>query len=265
MKLVQIQTNRLFQSKTFLILRLFKLLFLLYFSRSVECLLITSNYRPRKEGDPNYVINVTNQKKNPLQHRFGSPGQQNSIVTSQKFIGEMKRHGIYDALNEMNKFSEFFEALPEKLVDSKDEKVKEHEQSHSSNNFTESQSTQMMSSSAFMDTKDHNTVGSSKLEIHKARFDEKESSDKLHFLFPFQRRARSHSPPSEEQIHNKIAETITNNIKPQKERRWSKNNENKNASPVVANTSFIIGGVDFHKNRRLGDRARKGITKEERR
>lgn len=83
----------------------------------------------------------------------------------------------------------------------------------------------------------------------------------MQFLFPFQRRARSHSPPSEEQIHNKIAEAISSNIKGDKERSWSKNHDhNKNSSPVVANTSFMIGGIDFNKGKKLG---RKGITREE--
>lgn len=90
------------------------------------------------------------------------------------------------------------------------------------------------------------------------------------FLFPFQRRARSHSPPSEEQINNKIAEAISNNLKKEKERSWSKSIETKpsfknqkSQSPVVANTSFMIGGAEFQKSKRLGDRTRRYIINKE--
>lgn len=229
-------------------------------------------YRGRNR-EPNYVINVTNQANKANFTRFGSPGLLNQTNrkapgndTGVYFMGEMKKHGIYDALNDINKFSEFFESLPHKEQAQTNESLKAHEQSSSSNNFTESESTQMMSSSGFHDTKDNSQLDP-KREEQKARYEEKENNKKSHFLFPFQRRARSHSPPSEEQIHNKIAETINNNTKYEKQRSWSKsldnnnnNANNKQASPVVANTSFMIGGADFHKSKRLGDRTRKGIA-----
>lgn len=121
-----------------------------------------TDFRSRKETDQNYVINVTNQINKPITNRFGSPGlfnQQrklspNSSNSGVYFIGEMKKHGIYDAFNDINKFSEFFEALPKKDDDPSNSTLKTHEQSQSSNQFTESQSTQMMSSGVFMDSKD---------------------------------------------------------------------------------------------------------------
>ena len=138
--------------------------------------------------------------------------------------------------------------------------MKTHEQSSSSHHFTESQSTQLMSSSPFADLKERKL--DPKHDEHKPRFEDKEEDKKNTFLFPFQRRARSHSPPSEEQIHNKIAEAIHNNVKPEKERSWSKSLEyKKNQSPVVANTSFMIGGADFQKTKRLGDRTKRYKTK----
>ena len=61
------------------------------------------------------------------------------------------------------------------------------------------------------------------------------------FLFPYQRRARSNSPQTDKTINLKIAETLSNNAK--LERSWSNSLENNNESltPVVANTSFVIG------------------------
>lgn len=189
--------------------------------------------------------------------------------TGVKFIGDLKKHGIYEEFNEINKLTEFFEALPNtKSDDIKETTIKEHEKSKSFNQFTESQSTQMMSSSAFMDTKDNNTLGITKQEEHKARFENQEKVKKLHFMFPFQRRASSHSPSLEDQIHNKIAEAISNNKKHSNERSWSKSQENniknyKNSTPVVANTSFIIGSADLYKSKKLGERRKGIITKEE--
>lgn len=222
------------------------------------------------------MINVTNQLNKPFGNRFGSPGvfNQKDRTTKEKntgvkFIGDLKKHGIYEAFNEINKLSEFFEALPNtKSDDIKDDTIKAHDKSESYNQFTESGSTQMMSSSAFMETKEHNTLGSAKQEDHKTRFEKQEKGKKLHFLFPFQRRASSHSPTSEEQIHNKIAEAISNNKKHSNERSWSKSQENniknyKNSSPVVANTSFIIGNADLYKSKKLGERRKGIITKEE--
>lgn len=48
-------------------------------------------------------INCHNQFKSPT-----------NIPKSGIFIGEMKKHGIITALNDINKFSEFFETLPTK-------------------------------------------------------------------------------------------------------------------------------------------------------
>lgn len=120
----------------------------------------------------------------------------------------------------------------------------------------------MLSNSGVIESKDKPLITSKREEL-KARYEEKEGNKKLQFLFPFQRRARSHSPPSEEQIQNKIAAAINSNIKGEKERSWSKSLEHtKNSSAVVANTSFMIGGLDFSKDKKFG-RSRKGITREE--
>lgn len=52
------------------------------------------------------------------------------------FIGEMKKHGIYDAFNDINKFSEFFEALPKKEEgEGEVESVKVQEKPTPSTNF----------------------------------------------------------------------------------------------------------------------------------
>jgi hypothetical protein len=222
------------------------------------------------------VINATNQINVPFDSRFGSPGvfnQQDRKFkeknTGMKFIGDLKKHGIYDEFNEINKLSEFFEALPNnKSGDIKLDTIKAHEKSRSSNQLNETKSTQMMTSSAFIDTIDDNTMESTNMEDHKARFENQEKGKKLHFIFPFQRRATSHSPSSEDQIHNKIAEAINNNTRHSNERSWSLSQDNnvsiyKNSSPVVANTSFIIGGADLYKSKKLGERRKGIITKEE--
>jgi hypothetical protein len=195
------------------------------------------NCRLRKDGE-NLIINVTNQVHN--HRRFGSPGLFNQGQKPQgaHFIGEMKKHGIYDAFNDINVLSEFLDALPSK-----------------EGKFIEITNTPGM------------RINDQKEE---AKYSHIHAQKGTPFLFPFQRRARSYSPPSEEQINNKIAEAISNNLKNEKERSWSKSIEamssyknQKNQSPVVANTSFMIGGAEFQKSKRLGDRTRKYINKKE--
>ena len=80
---------------------------------------IQFNFRSRKDCEDGFVINVTNQV-NKSSKRFGSLGLLNQPQLKSyckdgvKFIGEMKKHGIYDAFNDINKFSEFLGALPNK-------------------------------------------------------------------------------------------------------------------------------------------------------
>ena len=218
------------------------------------------------------MINVTNQAKKPFSNRFGSPGllnkgnksseERNSEV---KFIGEMKKHGIMSALDDMNKFSEFFNSKPGNEEDLKNSTIQSthNEKSANSYHFTESQSTQMMSSNEFINSKYKHVMASGKVEHHKTRFESVDQDSKGAFLFPFQRRARSHSPPSKSEIQSKIAKTIINNR--DKERSWSKSAENNKSIPVVANASFIIGGIDLGNHKKLGQRVRKELNKEEKR
>lgn len=144
----------------------------------------------------------------------------------------MKRHGIIEALNDINKFSEFFETLPSKGEDRSSQSQMNPDTTGSPNN-TEN-SSQIFSNSMVNGDQNQRLI-TLKREEHKGRFNEnKVISTGSNFLFPFQRRARSHSPPSEEQIHKKIAEAMNNNIKPEKERSWSKNLDFTQNSKVQA-------------------------------
>ena len=215
---------------------------------------------------------MTNQARKPFSNRFGSPGLFNKQKKESeepnsgiKFMGEMKKHGIISALDDMNKFSEFFEKKPS----SKERELQEpdsqkEKKSGSLQKFTESQSTQMASSNEFINSKYKHIMKSEKVEHHKARFGSVDKDKESQFLFPFQRRARSHSPPSENQIKGKIVETI-NHIR-EKERSWSKSAENNKPIPVVANTSFMIGGVDLGRSKKKpGQKTKYILNPEEKR
>ena len=70
------------------------------------------------------------------------------------------------------------------------------------------------------------------------------------FMFPFQRRAKSRSPSTKEEINNKIAEKLSNNSGSNGERSWSNSIERlKESNPVVANVKFMIGGFEFNKKK----------------
>lgn len=174
--------------------------------------------------------------------RFGSPGVFNQMKEKkgEYFIGDMKKYGIITALNEMNNFKEFFESQPSKSVSRQQQPP----------------------------SKEPGCAARSSVEMKPQSRDEKRDEskeEKSPFMFPFQRRARSYSPPSIEQINNKIAETIINNTKAKNERSCSNSLEgHKNSSAVVANTSFMIGGFESTKKRKFGDTSRRqGCKKEE--
>ncbi|CAI2384841.1 unnamed protein product [Moneuplotes crassus] len=214
-----------------------------------------------------YRLNVTNQAKKPFNNRFGSPGllqkkkETEKANTGIKFMGEMKKHGIKDALDDMNKLAGFFQYKSSpKEEDFKNSAICNNPNDKSTNSeyFTQSTSHHMASPNDFMNSDSKNTVGSGIVAGKRAFFGSEENVDEedpSKFLFPFQRRARSHSPPSSAEVQTKIAETIHNNR--ERERSWSKSAENSKNIPVIAKTSFIIGGINSGKIRKLGNRGRK--------
>lgn len=77
-------------------------------------------------------------------------------------------------------------------------------------------------------------------------------------IFPFQRRAKSRSPSTKEEINNKIAEKLSNNSGSNGERSWSNSNERlKESNPVIANVKFMIGGFELNK-KKIGKHSKLG-------
>ena len=143
--------------------------------------------------------------------RFGSPGI--SLNSTKKhdsehkggvFIGEMKKHGIIEALNDINKFSEFFETAPNKVEDEGAQSQINPENIGSLNYVVQEDNKKL--SCSMIETCDQNKLMTQKLDDHKNGHQQDGHNFKNvpSFLFPFQRRARSNSPPSEEKINLKI-------------------------------------------------------------
>ena len=132
---------------------------------------------------------ITQSKKGTV--RFGSPGanskspsesrDQSPSIKKMNFLKEMKRHGIMKALNDINKFNEFFETSPTRKEESID-----------------ASETLKSDLSVRHDTKKETLIDSKQVE-----------ESELSFVFPFQRRARSLSP-SKPSLINSIGNTSIN-------------------------------------------------------
>lgn len=168
-----------------------------------------------------FIKNVIIQSNKQGGSRFGSPGQSN-LETSQvnpkcsrrgdkSFIKDMKKYGILKAFNDINKFTEFFQNSPSGNQELS-EKSKENSKHCISGNLEceyHSSSMQEIAESA----QDKNTKSTYLLEeLQKEEASAQTKNLKcFKFIFPFQRRARSHSPPKNSVITNKIIETMNNN------------------------------------------------------
>lgn len=121
------------------------------------------------------------------------------------FMKDMKKHGILKAFNDMNKLTEFFQSSPKGEQETLGGNVLSYKHASCQNleNDYQTSSIQEIANSA----NDKNTKSTYLLE-------EMEKEEKIKNLksfkciFPFQRRARSHSPPKNAVIWNKIIETM---------------------------------------------------------
>lgn len=204
-----------------------------------------------------FIKNVIIQSNKPGWVRFGSPGQSNPGSSNsaqiekksedKSFIKDMKKYGILKAFNDINKFTEFFQNSPISNQDTKIQ-INDNNKHWSSGNLeweNHSSSMQEIADAA----QEKNTKSTYLLE--EMQNEEKNKNGNLKsfkFIFPFQRRARSHSPPKNSVITNKIIETMNNNspdgVLGQSAINVSGENTKKNSNknkPVVANPNFLIG------------------------
>ena len=195
-----------------------------------------------------YIKNVITQSRKVGGTRFGSPSQsimnmKNAKTRGRKkedktFMYDMKKHGILKAFNDINKFSEFFEQTPS-----------ENQSSVEANSMIQKHSHSQILDSEYPDNSLRKEVEVKQEKNTKSTFileemqkEETKNIKSFKCIFPFQRRARSHSPPKNSVISNKIIETMNNNspdgVLNSKERKQEKLRKNK---PVIANANFIIG------------------------
>jgi hypothetical protein len=201
-----------------------------------------------------FIRNVIIQSKKIGGNRFGSPGQVNpDVVDNQKpvkkgdknFMKDMKKHGILKAFNDINKFTEFFQNSPS----SHQETIKgngtncKHFSSGNIEYDHQNSSIQEVADAA----KDKNTKSTYILEeMEKEEKEENKTLKSFKFIFPFQRRARSHSPPKNSVISNKIIETMNNNspegiLAQSSIHNDSEANNKGKGKAVIANPNFLIG------------------------
>lgn len=149
-----------------------------------------------------FIKNVINQSRKIGGTRFGSPGQNDSSCYGEvhkvnkkddiSFMKDMKKHGILKAFNDMNKLTEFFQSSPkneEDILGGNSISYK-HASSQIIENDYQTSSIQEIANAA----NDKNTKSTYLLE----EMDKEETTKNLKSfkcIFPFQRRARSHSPP----------------------------------------------------------------------
>lgn len=161
---------------------------------------------PKPHDDtPDFIRKALNLNRKTGAQRFGSPGysnaqSQDALSPSKKkdtFIKDMKKHGILRAFNDINKFSEYFEHSPSPTRDLVE--------IASPPPPTQEQLRQMEGS---------------------------QSADAG--VFPFQRRARSHSP---------IKESIERQMKLKAQDNDITSPERKKQA-VIANANFFIGAPE---------------------
>lgn len=201
-----------------------------------------------------FIRNVIIQSKKLGGNRFGSPGQANpesaiphhrsKRIDDKWFIKDMKKHGILKAFNDINKFTEFFQNSPSanQEMPSAASIVQKHSSSGNLEYDYHSSSMQNIADAA----QDKNTKSTYILEEMENEEKTTKTLKSFKFIFPFQRRARSHSPPKNSVITNKIIETMNNNSpdgvlgqgQPQKQGEQVSKQKNK---AVVANPNFLIG------------------------
>ncbi|CAI2387758.1 unnamed protein product [Moneuplotes crassus] len=192
-----------------------------------------------------YIKNVIIQSKKIGGSRFGSPSQNIMSLRSQRlkhvkkedktFMKDMKKYGILKAFNDINKFTEFFESTPNSS------------QCMDSTNFGQKHCSSQIFDNSYQDNslrkdsdlaEERNTTSVQLLgDIKK---DESKAIKSFKCIFPFQRRARSHSPPKNNVISNKIIETMSNNS-PEGVLNDEANQKSTKNKPVIANANFIIG------------------------
>ena len=205
-----------------------------------------------------FIKNVIIQSNKPGWVRFGSPGQSNPSSSNsgqferkkedKSFIKDMKKYGILKAFNDINKFTEFFQNSPNSNQEIQNQ-INENHKHWSSGNLEWENHSSSMQEIVEAAAQEKNTKSTYLLE--EMENEEKNQNSNLKnfkFIFPFQRRARSHSPPKNSVITNKIIETMNNNS-PEGVLGQNANNANGDNSkkqgtknkPVVANPNFLIG------------------------
>jgi len=206
-----------------------------------------------------FIRNVIIQSKKVGGNRFGSPGQSNNGPSStnpffvrkkdKTFMKDMKKHGILKAFNDINKFTEFFQNSPSCHQESLEGNGMSYKHFSSTNLDSENQNSSMLDISNAANNK--NTKSSYLLdEMEKEDKQTNEATKNLksiRWIFPFQRRARSHSPPKNSVISNKIIESMNYNSPDSilDQSSIHKDSENTNEKgknkAVVANPNFLIG------------------------
>lgn len=224
-----------------------------------------------------FIRNVIIQSKKVGGNRFGSPGQVNpDVVDNQRpakreaknFMKDMKKHGILKAFNDINKFTEFFQSSPswkQEVIEGHGINWK-HFSSWNLEYDNEKSSIQEIANAA----NDKNTKSTYILEeMEKEEKEPNKTLKSFKFIFPFQRRARSHSPPKNSVISNKIIETMNNNspdgILAQSSIRNDNEANNKGkGKAVIANPNFLIGSYHLlNKKENLNSLINASYTEEE--
>lgn len=171
-----------------------------------------------------FIKNVILQSRKLGGNRFGSPGQTNSSSTTKdhgeqqikkdkNFIKDMKKHGILKAFNDINKFTEFFQNSPSINQETLEDNTTSYNNYSTGNLDYDSKSASMQN---IVDTSNSKNTKSSYIleEMANEQVEEVQGPQKqlksFKFIFPFQRRARSHSPPKNAVITNKIITALNN-------------------------------------------------------
>jgi len=204
-----------------------------------------------------FIKNVIMQAKKQGGTRFGSPGQNNSITITESdrhknpksFMKDMKKHGILKAFNDINKFTEFFQNSSSINQDSIEANSKSHNHCSSGNLECENHDSSIQNIAESAQSK--NTKSTYILEEMKNEKKHKQNNGNqkvlksFKFMFPFQRRARSHSPPKNDVITNKIISTLNNQspdgiLAQSSIHKENEKGEVKNKA-IVPNPNFLIG------------------------
>lgn len=198
-----------------------------------------------------FIKNVIMQSRKVGGTRFGSPGQNVNLSYKEtanahrkgdkNFMKDMKKHGILKAFNDINKFTEFFQSSPTSGQEDLWDNSLSYKHWSSQVFENEYQSTSMRD--IIDSAPDKNTKSTYLLEELQKEEEKTKNLKSFKWIFPFQRRARSHSPPKNSVISNKIIETMNNNspdgaLNDKDAKIKQKQRQNK---PVIASANFIIG------------------------